>query len=490
MSAGLTRRRLLGFAAAAPVCAKAATGASDAGLTSLPQDWDVIVIGSGLAGLTAAVTARESGAERVLVLEKGPLAGGHTLYSAGSIAVLSPKRQKPFGIEDSADLWVQDARKAGQTVSAAHIRRLAEGSEEAVDWLQRHGIVFAETVYQAVGDLHPRSVTALGISAGRRYIITLHSAARRLGVRVILGARALALGRADATGRVSVTAGQPDGRGPKKHLRAAAVVIATGGFTANTAMRLLVDSRLTADIPTTANPEGLYWDGASGDGIRMGRALGAAVAGMENIILLPYAGGRLLDYVGGDIYVNQEGQRFVDESAPVYDIAEAILRQPGRSVWVITDSASRKGASLGLKLTNGTVRRSDTIREAAEGMGVPPAVLERTVREYNEDVVRGRDRRFGKTVFTQTIEVPPFYWGRESVFVHMTLGGLSVTPDAALLDPAGRPIEGFWAAGETTGGIFGRGRPGGMSLAGCLVFGRRAGRSAAERAAALRSQQQ
>ena len=490
MSAGLTRRRLLGFAAAAPVCAKAATGASDAGLTSLPQDWDVIVIGSGLAGLTAAVTARESGAERVLVLEKGPLAGGHTLYSAGSIAVLSPKRQKPFGIEDSADLWVQDARKAGQTVSAAHIRRLAEGSEEAVDWLQRHGIVFAETVYQAVGDLHPRSVTALGISAGRRYIITLHSAARRLGVRVILGARALSLGRADATGWVSVSAGQPDGRGPKKHLRAAAVVIATGGFTANTAMRLLVDSRLTADIPTTANPEGLYWDGASGDGIRMGRALGAAVAGMENIILLPYAGGRLLDYVGGDIYVNQEGQRFVDESAPVYDIAEAILRQPGRSVWVITDSASRKGASLGLKLTNGTVRRSDTIREAAEGMGVPPAVLERTVREYNEDVVRGRDRRFGKTVFTQTIEVPPFYWGRESVFVHMTLGGLSVTPDAALLDPAGRPIEGFWAAGETTGGIFGRGRPGGMSLAGCLVFGRRAGRSAAERAAALRSQQQ
>ena len=167
-----------------------------------------------------------------------------------------------------------------------------------------------------------------------------------------------------------------------------------------------------------------------------------------------------------------------------------MLRQPGRSVWVITDSASRKGASLGLKLTNGTVRRSDTIREAAEGMGVPPAVLERTVREYNEDVVRGRDRRFGKTVFTQTIEVPPFYWGRESVFVHMTLGGLSVTPDAALLDPAGRPIEGFWAAGETTGGIFGRGRPGGMSLAGCLVFGRRAGRSAAERAAALRSQHQ
>ena len=86
--------------------------------------------------------------------------------------------------------------------------------------------------------------------------------------------------------------------------------------------------------------------------------------------------------------------------------------------------------------------------------------------------------------------MPPFYWGRESVFVHMTLGGLSVTPDAALLDPSRRRIKGFWAAGETTEGIFGRGRPGGMSLAGCLVFGRKAGRSAAERAAALRSQQQ
>lgn len=478
------RRRLLAAGAAAALCPAAVLAAAP----EPAQDWDVIVIGTGMAGLTAAVSAREAGAARVLLLEKGPLVGGHTLYAAGSVAVMSSRRQAPIGFTDSVELWIQDAIKAGGTVLRPHITGIALESEAAVDWLESKGLVMTRTAYQAVGDLHPRSVTALGLAAGRRFVIALHETARMLGVTTLLNARATTLERpgADGLAKVSVRRTLPGGVTEEKVLRAGGVVIATGGFTADVRRRLLYDERLTADMPTTANPHGLYFDGATGDGLELGAMVGGHTVGMRNIILLPYAGGRLLDYVGGDIYVNSAGERFMNEAMPVLDISEAILAQPGRTCWVITDSRSRKGGTLGLKLADGTVRRSDTIEEMAKGMEVPVNALRRTLSEYNEDVKKGLDRRFGKRVFTQTIDAPPYYWGREAVYVHMTLGGLAVSPRAGLLDQAGRPVEGFWAAGETTGGIFGRGRPGGMSLITCLVQGRDAGRAAAARAAVLK----
>lgn len=479
------RRRLLAAGAAAALCpAHALAGHRE----DLQQDWDVIVIGTGMAGLTAAVSAREAGAVRVLLLEKGPLVGGHTLYAAGSVAVLSPRRQAPIGFTDSVELWIQDAIKAGGTVLRPHITRIATESEAAVDWLEGLGLVMTRTAYQAVGDMHPRSVTALGLAAGRRFVIALHENARMLGVTTALNTRAVRLGRAEEDGlvRVAVKRTLPGGEVRDEVLRAGGIVIATGGFTADVGRRLLYDDRLTVDVPTTANPQGLYFDGATGDGLDLGAMVGGHTVGMSNIILLPYAGGRLLDYVGGDIYVNSSGERFMNEEMPIYDISEAILAQPGRTCWVITDSRSRKGGTLGLKLADGTVRRSNTIEEMARAMDVPVNPLRRTISEYNEDAAKGLDRRFGKRIFTQAIDSPPYYWGREAVYVHMTLGGLAVSSEARLLDRRGMPIPGFWAAGETTGGIFGRGRPGGMSLITCLVQGRDAGRAAAERSLALK----
>lgn len=479
------RRRLLVAGAAAALCpAHALAGHRE----DLQQDWDVIVIGTGMAGLTAAVSAREAGAVRVLLLEKGPLVGGHTLYAAGSVAVLSPRRQAPIGFTDSVELWIQDAIKAGGTVLRPHITRIATESEAAVDWLEGLGLVMTRTAYQAVGDMHPRSVTALGLAAGRRFVIALHENARMLGVTTALNTRAVRLGRAEEDGlvRVVVKRTLPGGEVRDEVLRAGGIVIATGGFTADVGRRLLYDDRLTVDVPTTANPQGLYFDGATGDGLDLGAMVGGHTVGMSNIILLPYAGGRLLDYVGGDIYVNSSGERFMNEAMPIYDISEAILAQPGRTCWVITDSRSRKGGTLGLKLADGTVRRSNTIEEMARAMDVPVNPLRRTISEYNEDAAKGLDHRFGKRIFTQAIDSPPYYWGREAVYVHMTLGGLAVSSEARLLDRRGMPIPGFWAAGETTGGIFGRGRPGGMSLITCLVQGRDAGRAAAERSLALK----
>lgn len=115
--------------------------------------WDVLVAGSGAAGLTAAATAREAGASRVLILEKGPLVGGHSVYSSGSLAVVSPRRQKPQGIEDSAGILTEEARRIGGSIDVPMVRFLAEHSEEAADWLEAQGVEFSSVVFQALGGL-------------------------------------------------------------------------------------------------------------------------------------------------------------------------------------------------------------------------------------------------------------------------------------------------------------------------------------------------
>ena len=163
----------------------------------LQQDWDVIVIGTGMAGLTARSPPERRVPCACCFLKKGPLVGGHTLYAAGSVAVLSPRRQAPIGFTDSVELWIQDAIKAGGTVLRPHITRIATESEAAVDWLEGLGLVMTRTAYQAVGDMHPRSVTALGLAAGRRFVIALHENARMLGVTTALNTRAVRLGRAE-----------------------------------------------------------------------------------------------------------------------------------------------------------------------------------------------------------------------------------------------------------------------------------------------------
>ena len=486
-------------AAASPFSSLSTTSTSRATTTEGPASaalhpspalapyWDVIVIGSGMAGLTAALAAREAGAERILLVEKGPLAGGHTLYSAGSLSAVSPKRQKPLGIEDSVDMLVRECIETGGSgVSLPHVRYIAEHSEAALDWLEAKGVPFSGVIFQALGTHRRRSYGVTGTASGRRYVIVLLEAVRRAGIDVRFNLRATHLYRTESgtAGRASLEVEGPDGT---QILSAGGIVIASGGFTANAAMRAASDPRITPDMTTTANPEGLYWDGAQGDGVLMGREIGAVTSGMENVMLLLYAGGRLVDYAGADIYVNREGERIVDETAGWSTAADAVMAAPGGDVWVITDSRSRKGATLGVKLASGVVHKSETIADMAEGMGIPPSTLERTIASYNRAVEAGFDPATGKRVFAQKIEEPPFYWGRERLFVHMTLGGLLTTPDGQLVDEVRRRIPGFWAAGEVVGGIFGEERPGGMSLTSCVVLGRAAGEAAARRAADLKA---
>ncbi len=487
------RRRLLAAATEGAILAGLSLAAgplrAQPPARTAPTVVDVLVIGSGAAGLSAAVAAREAGAPNVLLLEKGPLIGGHTLYSSGSIAAVSPKRTRATGTDDSIEQFVADALVVGGNHgSAAHLREIALGSESALDWLESMGVRFGAP-FIAYSEVRPRSYAMPGNGAGRNYILALARRAGEIGVQIEMNARAVSLERA-RTGsgwcvEVGATQLQPQmGRKTEalRKIRARTVVIATGGFTANVARRERINPLVGADVHTSANPYGRVWDGADGDGIDLALSAGGIFMEGYGLQLLPFWGGRLLDYVGGDIYVNLEGKRFVNEALSWGRIAEAILRLPEKRFWVITDAQSYKGATLGIKLLNGIVKKSETIAEMADGMGIPAQTLERTINEYNRCVRDGFDPVFRKDVFAQEIKKPPFYWGEEHIYVHTSFDGIATDPRGSVVYKDGRPIPGLFAAGEVVGGIFGRDRLGGGSLANCFVIGRLTGERAAQAA--------
>lgn len=262
-------------------------------------------------------------------------------------------------------------------------------------------------------------------------------------------------------------------------IRSHSVVIATGGFTANIPWRMRFNNDLNDSVHTSANPDGTVWDGATGDGIQLAKNVGASITEGFGCQLLCYWGGRLLDYAGGDIYINQQGKRFINENAPLQLLANEILKFPDKYFWVLTDSKSFKDASLGLKLINGIVHKSNSLAEVAEGMRVDSITLQQTVDRYNAFAKVGFDSDFGKDVFAQTIDTPPFYWGSETAYVHTSLDGIVINSYTNVIDKKGNAIPNLFAAGETVGNIFGKDRLGGAALTAALVLGRKAGKQAA-----------
>ena len=263
------------------------------------------------------------------------------------------------------------------------------------------------------------------------------------------------------------------------YIRGNAVVIATGGYSANNALCRKFNPEISALMPSTANPGGRYLDGAWGDALEFTKPFHAATVDLDKIQRICFLGGRLVDYTGADIYLNKNGLRFVNEGASHGDVLAELLKQPQRAMWVITDSQSKKGLSLENKLADGAVKKFDSLRQAAAFIGCPAETLEETVTRYNEFVLKGVDKDFGKKVMLQTITYPPFYVGQERVGVHYCCGGLKFNEKAQVLNTSEEPIAGLYVAGEASGGVHGKDRLGGIGLTDAVVFGRIAGREAA-----------
>jgi len=448
---------------------------------------DVVIIGGGGAGLAAAVSAHQNGAT-VIVVEKMSRLGGNTILSGGALNAVDPVRQTAQGIEDSIEKHYTQTYEGGDKLgNPVLIRTLVENAYAGVQWLEELGMAFKDEVFTVLGGMWPRAhkpATPLGtgfISTYQDYIDN------NKGIEVLLDTEALELVFKD--GRVTGVKATSE-KGDVVLNANNGVILATGGFSANN--ELLEKYNETwpslADIKTTNHP------GATGDGLVMAEAVGANLIGLSNIQLLPMGdpatgslSGNIEQGVENRIFVNKEGNRFVDEGARRDVMTKALMQQTDSWLWVVLDAKNYPtketknnfNETIDDLIAQGRAFKGDTLEELAKQIGVDPANLVKAVNEFNAAVDSGKADAFGRTLFDTKIDTPPYYAGARVPTVHHTMGGVEINEYTQVLDATGAIIPGLYAAGEVTGGIHGSNRLGGNALADILVFGRIAGESAA-----------
>lgn len=456
---------------------------ADAATEPIVMNADVIVIGTGGAGFAAATTAIEEGAS-VIMIDKAEYIGGNTVRAGGTLNAVDPERQNAIGIEDSVDNFYQNIMDAGDQKSNPELARvLAENSMSARQWLEDHGTEWSEKVYMTIGGLYTRSMDVKDKNSYKGLIEPLFNVITEKGGEIILNCYAETL-ILDDTGAVVGVYAKDTRNGQIYRFEAAkGVIIATGGYSSSE--ELVKEYNNLSDLPTSNTPT------STGDGIIMGLKAGAALEGMEYIQIHPHGNpvtGMLQSHFAGDvinaIYVNKNGERFVNEQGRRDEISNATIEQPGQIMFSVFDSVCDvypgvpEYEGMDEMIKKGYVYKADTLEELAELAGIDAAGLTAAAAAYNQLVQQGEDTQYNKNVVEKEIGVGPFYAVPLSPTLHHTMGGLKIDKDARVLNAAGNPIEGLYAAGEVTGGIHGSNRIGGNAIADCFVFGRIAGNSA------------
>ncbi|WP_218119739.1 flavocytochrome c [Pelagirhabdus alkalitolerans] len=448
---------------------------------------DVVVVGAGGAGLASAVSAYENGAE-VMVLEKMPQVGGNTLISGSAYNAVDPERQEQQGIEDSVDKHFEQTYEGGDEEGDPElVRELVENAYPTLQWLEELGMEFEDEVFTVLGGLWPRAhkpVEPLGTGYINTYMNYIEGTNDEVQVLVNTEVKEMIM---DGDKVVGVEA---EGENGKVTVKAESVVLASGGFGADVDMRNEYNTEWPdlSDIPTTNHT------GATGEGIEMVKDVGANLIGMDDIQLLPMGdpetgslSGNIEQGVENRIFVNKEGNRFVDEGARRDVMTNALFEQPDSFMWIIVDETSYPtgdtvnnfNESIDDLVEAGRAYKADTLEGLAEKIDVDPDNFVQAVEEFNEGVEEGEDE-LGRTLFDQKLDSPPYYAGGRVPTVHHTMGGVEINVDAQVINEEGEVIKGLYAAGEVTGGIHGSNRLGGNALADVNTFGRIAGESAAK----------
>ena len=489
---------------------------------------DLIIVGAGGAGLSAAVTAKDLGVKNVLVLEKMPVIGGNTLRCASAFNAADPDRQKALPMTETLKEAVvkainekpvsEEHAKLMADVKAKYEAYLKSGSKTLFDcpewhalqtynggdkvgqiplirqysnnvldtlhWMQSKGSPVMDRVSQGAGALWQRT-HQLDAPAGLGLIDPLYQSAVKQGVNFKLGMRVQDLILNDKGRVIGVTA--TDKVGNKYEFTSKdGVILATGGYSQNKEMRQKSAPHLTPEMVSTNQP------GATGDGIVIATRHGADTTGMNYVQVYPLATpgtgalqGRARKMSGLDdvIDVNKNGERFVKEDARRDEFVAAIKKQPGGVVYDINDSSIVKplnsfNEDVETLVSIGRIYKADSLADLAKQLGMPADKLEATVAEFNKMVEAKNDPKFGRKLFDRPIVKPPFSATPRAPSIHHTMGGLQISTNAQVLDKNGKPIPGLYAAGEVTGGIHGSNRLGGNATADVLTFGRIAAKSA------------
>jgi fumarate reductase flavoprotein subunit len=492
-------------------------------------DADVVVVGAGGAGMTAAITAAAEG-KTVVILESQSMVGGNsvratggmnagkTVYqdenefgeSAGVEKTLKTAAEKyadnetitalaktvseqwaayqanPTGYFDSVELMELDTMIGGKGINDPElVETLCANSADAIDWLDEHGITLHNVSSfggASVKRIH-RPVNAEGktVSVGSYMIPLLQENCEKAGVKMMLDTTATEI-LTDANG-AAVGVKATGASGETVTVNAKAVILASGGFGANLDMVVKYKPELKGFMTTNA-------PGIQGQGIEMAQAIGAATVDMDQIQIHPTVEANTAALIteglrgDGAILINEEGQRFIDEVGTRDVVSAAEIAQTGSYSWLVVDQAMADASSV----IQGYIKKGYTVtgttyEELGKAMGVDAAAFAETMEKWNGYVEAKNDPDFGRTSFANPLNTAPYYAVKVTAGVHHTMGGLKINANTEVLNEKGEVIPGLFAAGEVTGGVHGANRLGGNAVADFTVFGRIAGAAASDYAA-------
>ena len=502
---------------------------NDATAEDSTVDADVVVVGAGGAGMTAAITAAGEG-KSVVILESQSMVGGNsvratggmnagkTVYqdenefgeSAGVEKTLKTAAEKyadnetitalaktvseqwaayqanPTGYFDSVELMELDTMIGGKGINDPElVETLCANSADAIDWLDEHGITLHNVSSfggASVKRIH-RPVNAEGktVSVGSYMIPLLQENCEKAGVKMMLDTTATEI-LTDANG-AAVGVKATGASGETVTVNAKAVVLATGGFGANLDMVVKYKPELKGFMTTNA-------PGIQGQGIEMAQAIGAATVDMDQIQIHPTVEANTAALIteglrgDGAVLINEEGKRFIDEVGTRDVVSAAEIAQTGSYSWLVVDQAMVDASSV----IQGYIKKGYTVtgatyEELGKAMGVDAAAFAETMEKWNGYVEAKNDPDFGRTSFANPLNTAPYYAVKVTAGVHHTMGGLKINANTEVLNEKGEVIPGLFAAGEVTGGVHGANRLGGNAVADFTVFGRIAGAAASDYAA-------
>jgi len=438
---------------------------------------DVVVIGGGSAGLSAAIEAAEAGV-KVVLIDKMPMLGGSTVLSGGIVYSTGSQIQKDNGIEDSVDALVDYwMERSENNADESYLRFVAERSGETVDWLVNLGVQFGAPHATGTSPIL-RAVSATEHGAG--IINPLKAYAESKNVEIMLQTTAKSLIKNDQNVITGVMA--EDKEGNPIEFTAKSVILATGGFDHN--------SELVKTYATVAEGQKSFAGvGNTGDGLNMAKESGAAIVSSGGVIGFRAVEGEpayttevcMLMWMPY-LYVNTDGNRFVNEAIDYPLFYEELIKQKEGVSYLIFDQNTYQPA-LDKAVEKGSAFVADTIEDLAKQAGINPEGLAKTIENYNQMIATGSDTEFGKDLTGHPqINAPKYYAVKVVPAILGTLTGVKTDLDGKVLDAQGNPIAGLYAAGEVANGdFFYKVYPAsGTSIQMCVTFGRVAGKNAAE----------
>ena len=492
-------------------------------------DADIVIVGAGGAGMTAAITAAAEG-KSVVILESQPMVGGNSVRATGGMnagktvyqdenefgeaagveKTLKTAAEKyadnetitalaktvseqwaeyqanPTGYFDSVELMELDTMVGGKGINDPElVETLCSNSADAIDWLDEHGITLHNVASfggASVKRIH-RPVDADGktISVGSYMIPLLQENCEKAGVQILLNTTANEI-LTDANG-AAVGVKATGASGETVTVNAKAVVLTTGGFGANLDMVTEYKPELKGFMTTNAA-------GAQGQGIEMATAIGAGTVDMDQIQIHPTVEANTAALIteglrgDGAVLINAEGKRFIDEVGTRDVVSAAEIAQTGSYSWLVVDQAMVDASSvIQGYIKKGYTVTGETYEELGKAMGVDEAAFAETMNTWNGYVDAKNDPDFGRTSFANKLDTAPYYAIKVTAGVHHTMGGLTINTNTEVLKEDGSVIPGLFAAGEVTGGVHGANRLGGNAVADFTVFGRIAGKAASDYAA-------